>query len=196
MMLRDWGQLAATTVRDPAEAARALLAQPVGRDVLWTALILAAVLNTLLFALSNILLPTPQAFPAFLNAPLAYFALVTMGLIAFIQFLTWVGRLMGGQAGFAEVMVLMVWLQYLRVLVQAAALVLVLIFPLLSLVLVVAATLAGLYILLHFISQAHRLTSLGRAAVVLILTMLAMAVALSVLIALVGAPIMGTAFNV
>lgn len=196
MMLRDLGQLARTTIRDPARAARTLLACPVGREVLWSALILAAVLNTLLFSLSGILLPTPQAFPVLFSSPLVYFALVTLGLVGFIQFLAWVGRLLGGQGDFTRVMVLLVWLQYLRLLVQAVVLLLLLTFPFLSLLLVMAASLVGLFILLHFIMQAHQLASLGRAAVVLILAMLAMAVALSVLLALVGAPIMGNAYNV
>lgn len=196
MNVRAWWQMAVLTVRDPAQAAAVLLAMRPGRDVLWLALVLAAVLNTLVFSLSDILLPTPPVFPPVLHQPLAYFAMITLGLAGFIQFLTWIGRLLGGRGGFADLMVLLVWLQYLRLGVQAAALVLVLTLPVLSLVLVAGATIVGLYILLHFVSQAHGLNSLGRAAMTLILTMVAMAFAISVLIALLGGPVLESAQHV
>lgn len=196
MNARAWWQLAVLSIRDPAQAAVALLAMRPGRDVLWPALLLAAALNTLVFSLSDILLPAPPVFPPILHQPLAYFAMITLGLVGFIQLLTWIGRLLGGQGGFADMMVLLVWLQYLRLLVQAAALVLVLTLPVLSLVVVATATIVGVYILLHFVSKAHGLNSLGRAAITLILTMLAMAFAISILIALLGGPVLESAQHV
>ena len=63
MNARAWWQLAVLSIRDPAQAAVALLAMRPGRDVLWPALLLAAALNTLVFSLSDILLPAPPVFP-------------------------------------------------------------------------------------------------------------------------------------
>lgn len=196
MTPRDGWQLAVATVRSPGDAARVVLALQPGRDALWAALVLAAALNALLFSLSNMLLPAPPVLPLVMYQPLVYFAVVLLGLVAFVQLVVWTGRLLGGQGDFASMLTLVVWLQMLRVLVQAAALVLMLTMPLLSLVLVMAASLIGLYILLHFISLAHGLNSLGRAAGALVLAMLALAFAASILIALVGGPIQGSEFNV
>ena len=96
MNARAWWQLAVLSIRDPAQAAVALLAMRPGRDVLWPALLLAAALNTLVFSLSDILLPAPPVFPPILHQPLAYFAMITLGLVGFIQLLAWIGRLLGG----------------------------------------------------------------------------------------------------
>lgn len=188
--------LVVLSVTRPAEAADRLLSLRLPRGVLWAGLLLASALNAILFSLSDLLLPTPPMFPSFLHSPLVYFGLVVLGLVAFIQALTWSGRVLGGEGGPDDVMAVIVWLQFLRILVQAASLLLVLTVPVLSLVLVMAATFVGLYIMLNFIARAHRLDSLGKAAFVLVLAALAVIVAASVLIALAGGPILGSIHHV
>ncbi|MFC6687434.1 YIP1 family protein [Jhaorihella thermophila] len=191
MTLAELRSLTVLSVTVPAEAARRILALRLPRGVLWSALLLAAALNAILFALSNILLPTPHMMPWIFQSPLVYFGLVVLALVAFIQALVWVGQGLGGQGGTDEIMAVIVWMQYLRVLVQAASLVLMLVFPILSLVLVMAATVIGVWILLHFIAQAHRLDGLGRAAFVVILSGLAVIIAASLFMALVLGPFTG-----
>jgi hypothetical protein len=110
----------------------------------------------------------------------------------FIQALALTGRLLGGSGGFAALLPVMVWFQVLRVAVQAASLLLLLTLPFLSLLFIMAAAVAGVYVLLHFLSEALRLGSLGRAAGAMILASLVVIVAASVFIALFGAPIPGS----
>lgn len=192
----DWRTLALTSITDPATAARQLLAFSVPREALWTALVLMAVLNAAIFTLSNILLPTPSPFPGLLNSPIAYFGIAAGGLILSIYAIFWIGRILGGTGALEDVMILLVWMQALRVVVQAVALVLVLTVPLLSALLVFAATLVGLYMLLHFVNQAHRFESLGRAAGVLIGAFVAIVLGLSLVLSLIGGPIVGSSLNV
>lgn len=188
----DWRGLAVTSVRYPAQGARILLSLEVPARVLWTALALVAVLNTLLFTLSNILMPGPTPLPVVLTSPFVYLALVLGGLTLTVYSIFWTGRLLGGKGELADVMVLVVWLQALRVAVQAVALVLLLVAPLLSGLLVLAAGLIGVWMMVHFVNEAHRLNSLGRAAGVLIASLLAIVVGLSVLLSLIGGPIVGS----
>lgn len=196
MTRHDWQQLAITSIKEPASAARTLLAMGFNPASLWTLLLLVAVGNSFLFTLSNMAFPTPSPLPGLFTSPLVYFAIVAGGLALTALSIVWIGRLMGGKGGLADVLVLVVWLQILRLVVQAVALVLMFVVPVLSALLVLAAGLIGIYMLVHFINQAHRLESLGKAVMVLIGSVLAIVVGLSVILSLVGAPFVGSPVNV
>lgn len=189
-------QLVGLSVRDPASAARIVLAMNVPRGALWTGLFLVAVLNTILFSLSNMMMQGPTAMPVAFMSPTFYLAFVTGGLILSIYAIFWTGRWLGGTGTLDDIMAMMIWMQVLRVLVQVLALVLMLTVPILSALLVVAAAVLGLYIVLHFVNEAHRLGSLARAAGVLIAAVVAMVLALTVILALFGANLTGTTGNV
>lgn len=191
-----WRNLVIVSIKDPATAARTLMELHLPSQALWMALALVAVLNTALFTLSNLLMPGPSPLPAVFSSPLLYIAIVTVGLILTIYALYWIGRLFKGKGSLADVMVLIVWMQVLRVLAQAAALVLVMTVPVLAVVLVFAAALVGVYMLVHFVDQAHRFGSVGRSAMVLIASLLAIAFGLSLIITLFGGPNVGSLPNV
>lgn len=192
MIVTDWRGLVVLSVRNPAEGARVLMGLNLPGRALWTALALVAVLNTILFTLSNILFPGPTPLPEVLTAPTVYLAVVFGGLALTVYSIFWVGRMLGGQGALADILVLIVWLQALRVAVQAVALVLMLVVPLLSGLLVLAAGLIGVWMMVHFVNEAHRLNSLGRAVGVLVASLLAIVVGLSVLLSLVAGPIVGS----
>ena len=72
MMLTN---LVILTLRNPRQAAEQIIGWHLGRDVLWTALALAAAVNTIIFSLSIVLQPTPE-MPAFFTSPLSMFVLL------------------------------------------------------------------------------------------------------------------------
>jgi Yip1 domain len=186
MSFQDWRDLAITSVKQPASAARTLMEMGFGTGILWNALVLVAIGNTLLYAISHTAMPGPSPLPDVFSVPLVYFTIVAGGLALTALSIFWIGRRMGGKGSLADVLVLVVWLQTLRLVVQVAVLVLVLVAPLFSVLLVFAAALIGVYILVHFVDQAHRFKSTGRAAVVLIASLLAIVFGLSFLLSLVG----------
>lgn len=178
--------LALLSVTDPASAARQLMDMRVSRSILWPALFLVAVLNTILFTISDLLVPGPTPLGTLFNTPFMVFGMVAGGLVLTVYSIFWTGRLMGGKAAIDDVMVLIVWLQFLRLTVQAAVLILVITIPLISALLVIVTMVMGLYILLHFVKQAHQLTSLGYAAGVAVVSMLLPVLGLAFLFALLG----------
>ena len=186
-----WGDMILMSVTNPAELARRLIAMQLSREVLWTGLALAVVANTLLFSLSGMLMPGPAGLMPMFGSPFTYLVMVTGGLILTVAAIYWAGRMLGGTGRFDDVLVTVLWMQFLRILVQVATLLLSLTIPLLAMLLVLVATMLGLYITLHFIDQAHRLNSLAKAGGTLILSILMMAVAMSVLIALFGGVFFG-----
>ena len=187
--LRD---LALLTLRDPAMGARSVMALNLGREALWTALLLAVVLNTAMMTLQNIIIPPDPGAPLLFTSTGLYFAVMAGGQVLFIYGLHIVGGWFNGRGSLGDVMTVSVWLLALQVILQAVVLVLFLLSPLLAILLNFAAMLYGLYILLHFVDQAHQLNSLLRAAVVLISTLLAIAVALSIFLSLAGGTVLGT----
>lgn len=188
----DWRDLAVRSVTDPAAAARALIDLHLEREALWTGLALAVVLNTFLHTLWAAAIPQTEALPQLLSSPVVYGGVMGGSLLMSIIAVFQVGRLMGGQGSFADVMVVMVWLQFLQVAVQAAELVLILTLPALSVLLILAAGAVGIYIFLHFVDQAHRLGSIWRAAGVSLAAMFAIALAIYLILTLAGGPISGS----
>ena len=193
MTMSDWRQLAITSLSDPAQAARILMAMRIPRNALWTGLVLVAVLNTILAGLSDIVIHNPTPLPTIFSVPAVYFAVVTGGLVLTVYSIFWTGRMMSGKGTLEDVLVLIVWLQMLRVMVQAVTLVLFLVMPMFAALLVFAASLVGVYILVHFVDQAHRLGSVPRAAGVLIASVLLIVLGLTMLLSLVGGAFMGRA---
>lgn len=186
--LRD---LAVLTIKAPAEASRVLLGMDIPREALWTGLALVAVLNGLLFTLSNLLVPGPSPLPEIFLVPALYTVVVAGGLVLTVYALFWTGRFMGGTGSLDDIMLTIVWLQGLRVALMVLVIVLILTVPVLSALLGFAASIYGLYILLHFIDQAHRLNSLAKSAGVLVASMAAIVLGLTLLISLFGGPISG-----
>jgi hypothetical protein len=180
------GELAIETIRDPQGAARRLLALKLPRNVLWTALALVIVLNAAVYGLSNLITPPPAEVPMAALAPVPFAAFLAAGLIGTILGLWYVGRAIGGTGTLEDVMVLLVWLQALRLAVQAALLVLVPLSPVLSSLVVLAAAVIGFWILLNFVDVANGYGSLLKSFGAIALSVLALALGLTLLVTLFG----------
>ncbi|MEM8729330.1 MAG: Yip1 family protein [Pseudomonadota bacterium] len=185
---QDWGALALLTIRDPAEAARQVMGLGLPRSVLWLALTVVSLLNTLLLFGPAVIADLPILLPDLLAQPVAYFVMVAVGLMVMIHLFYWIGMKMGGQGTLEDVASVMIWMQALRVAVQVVSLVLQFVFPLFTIALSLVVGLYSLYIVLHFIDQALRLGSVMRAAGVLIASVLALALAMTMLLTLIGGP--------
>jgi hypothetical protein len=179
-------KLAWQSVTDPRDVARLLLSIRPGPEALWTAFALVVVLNALVFSSTQLLVPPQGPMPFMFGSPVGFIVTQAATLAGMIAAMTWTGRLLGGQGGMADVGILLIWMQGLRVLVQLILLVLMPLSGLLSGLVMMAASGAGLWILLNFIDEAHELGSLGRAAVVLVLGLLGLGFGLTLLLSLSG----------
>lgn len=177
--------LAVQSLTAPREVARLLLSMQLGRDVLTTSFALVVVLNALIFSVADqFLSDTPGA--GLLGEPLVFLAMQGLTLLATIVFLTWVGGIMGGTARLEDMAVLLIWLQVLRVAVQAALVVILPLAPALGGLIMLLASAAGVWILINFIDEAHGLDNMFKAGLVLIFGIFGMAVALSIVLAFLG----------
>lgn len=177
--------LAVQTVTTPREVAQWLLSLRLNREALGTAFGLVVVLNALIFSIADqFLAEIPGA--GLLGVPMVFLAIQGLTLLATILFMTWVGGIMGGTARLEEMAVLLIWLQALRVLVQAGLVVILPLAPALGGLLILLSSAAGVWIIIHFIDEAHGLNNLFKALLVLIFGIFGMAVALSIVLAMLG----------
>lgn len=187
-----WRDLIVETVRRPASAARTIVMFNPPREALWIALALVGILNTILFKLTNIVVAGPSPLPVALTSPLVILMIVIGGLVLSALALFLAGRALGGTGALRDILLLMIWLQAMRFLVQTVTLFLLFIVPDLAVLFVMAVNLLSVWILMHFINAVHHLNSLMRSAGVLI----AAIVGLSLTLSLLGISILGSTTNV
>ncbi|MDG1129495.1 YIP1 family protein [Seohaeicola saemankumensis] len=188
MTLKDLAALAMDTLRDPRGTGERLIALNLGLPVLWTALALASVLSALLFSINMAIFPAAFPMPGLFFNPILYAVVLAGGMVISMHLLTWMGTMLGGRGSLAEVTVLLVWLQYLRLVAQAGLLLLTMIMPPLGMMATIVVAFYSLWLLLNFLDVAHRFGSLAKALVVLLMTAVGIVVGLSFLLALIGVP--------
>ena len=188
-------RLALQTLIAPREVARLLLAADLSREAIMTAFALVVVVNALVvgvmqgYGMAMDALPVPVG-PAILAALLAGM----LGISIFVM--TSAGRALGGSGRMQDVAVLFIWLQALRALVQVGVALMAMISGSLAMVLVLAAMLAGIWIVLNFLDVAHGLDNLFKALMVLILGAVGMVLLLSLLFSLMGLTPTGMTYDV
>jgi len=188
----QWQNLVVLSVTEPAAVARILINLKIGREALWTGLALVSILNAALITLSELVSPAESQFPAFLQMPVLLAFLVAGALLITAAAITWIGQWMGGVGQFEDVMVVILWLQALRILVQAISLILLVSAPVLFLLVAIVAAVLGIYIILNFIKEAHGYDSIWKSAGVLLASILGIVLGLS----LIGSPFVEAAARV
>ena len=166
MNLSFLGNLAVMTLVSPAEAARRLMKLRPGREILWLAFFLAVVLNSIVqFGLDYFVwLSGPDVAqapgPVLMNLVTSAGAML-LSVASFLFVGRW--RWLGGRATLADIMVLMIWLQFLQILALLVTLVIAMTLPFLMVPMLLATALVSFYITLHFLNEAHQFASLGKA---------------------------------
>ncbi|SFN37061.1 Yip1 domain-containing protein [Roseovarius lutimaris] len=186
------------TLFAPRRAAEGLIALNLPQRWLWTALALMSVLNSIVYSVSLRLTPTsdPMAtamMPPAFHSPVLFTMFLFGALAITVLALYWIGKGLGGQGRMDDVLVLICWLQVLRLILQVVVAVLVIVAPVLGALVIFTASLWGIYILIGFVDAAHRFGNMFKAAGVIVLAMVAMVVGLSILLSIIGVAVMGGA---
>ena len=130
--------------------------------------------------------------PAF-HSPVLFTIFLFGALAITVLALYWIGQGLGGKGRMDDVLVLICWLQVLRLILQLVVAVLVIVAPVLGALVIFIASLWGIYILIGFVDAAHRFDNMFKAAGVIVLAMVAMAVGLTILLSMIGVAVMGGA---
>lgn len=187
--------LALETIQSPRTAAQKIISLNLSRDVLWSGLVLVACVNSIIYSFSLFLGDT-SALPTLFRNPVLFFTLVTGVLILTVHGFYWTGRALGGQGDLGDLLALMVWLQGLRAIAQAALFVMMLVSPLIGQLFSLAVGILGLWITVNFVTEALRLPSLMHGVGVIVLAVVGIVFGLLILISIVGLGTMGVPANV
>lgn len=181
-----WKQLFLDTIYRPQEAARSLLDLRLSSNEAWEALALASALNALMFFITITLFPPVGGFAIMIGSPimmaLVLFVVMTVGAAS----LFFTGRFLAGAAEFNDILVMITWLQFMRLAVQVAGFVLMFLLPGLAGMAMFLAGLYGIWIMLNFLNVAQGFDSLGKTAGNLFFSFIALTMILSVIFTVVG----------
>lgn len=180
--------LARFSVERPREGARAVLAMNLPMNARWSALMLMAVSSALLAHLGMTLLfsRAPEML-AELPSPLVTAAVQGVIMVLSVVLIHRIGRMRGGTGHFADALILVAWLQFILVVLQALQIVVTLVLPPLGQVVSWAAIALFFWLLTNFIAELHGFRSLGAVFLGIIGVLVGMSVALTfVLLAILG----------
>lgn len=191
MQTLAFGPLIQQSLRDPRAAAQSVIALDLGRDVLWTALALVAVINTfLIYFIAETAGPT-MPLPGYFARPLALFVLIAGLTVVYVHAMYWAGLALGGRGALMDVLALVVWFQVLRALAQVVVIFVSLAVPALGALLSLAVAIWGFWIFLNFLTTALNLRTVWHALAVLVLSFMGLVLGLGILMALVGGLVPG-----
>ncbi len=184
-MIRD---LMARTLRDPKAGMRAVLDLGLDDRTRWLALVLIAVVTTILSSLilqlSGTAMPEAGIYPTSPFAT-AVAQVVILGVGAML--IHWLGRAAGGRGRLGDAVLVVVWLQVFLIALQLLQIVAALVLPFLAPVVFLAAIAAFFWLLTQFVAEAHGFRSL----LLVFLAILAALILLSILLAPVLMPMLG-----
>lgn len=186
MWLQVLKRLFLDTIYAPRTAARQLLGLDLPGNEIWMALVLATVLNAIAYICT--LMAFPQLAPPILLSlsPLMLTGMFFVSMAAGTAALFWGGKTVGGVARFNDLLLLITWLQFIRLAIQIGTFALMLFLPGLAGILNLLATLYVVWILLSFVNEAQGFDSIGKSIANLLLGFLGLVIVLSFLISVVG----------
>jgi hypothetical protein len=186
-------RLARETVTNPREGAETILSLGVPRQALWLAFALVVVLSMILGDVLYLIADVPQDVAQdepltgpIVGSPIVLGLLQAAFLYMMAQAITRIGQAFGGSGQFEEAMTLVVWLQFIFILVQLVQLVAVLVLPFAAGFVTVLAVGLFLWLLVNFIATVHGFTSLGVVFAMTIVSAFAILFVLSLLLTMLG----------
>ena len=182
-----------TTMTNPRQAGHEVIAMRFPLQGLWIALMLMAVLLSLMVSAIFHAAPLPpdevgnliRMSPAY-HSPLI-FALINWGQAVISVFvLYWIGRSLGGQGQLADMLAVMIWLQVVSLLLAVALFAIGLVLPLAAGLMMLMAFGWGVWATIALVDAANRFDNMAKAAGVCLLAVLAFSVGMMLFSAAVG----------
>lgn len=160
----DLADLVVLTLREPAAALQVLRGLDLPVSARWMALVLAVSLSTLLASLSLMLFPVEVDNPVsrMLSEPLPLAGVQFAAMVVSALMMAQVGRLFGGQGDFADALLVIAWVELVLVGLQAAQVVMMLLFPATAALLSVLAFGLFIYLAISMTKALHGFSSTGK----------------------------------
>jgi hypothetical protein len=182
-------RLARETVSNPREGAATVLSYAPVRQALWLMFALVVVISLLLREIVTVfagiasdgpIMGPMQDSPYILGLVMAGFLFLTIHAVHRI------GRFFGGTGSFEESALLVIWLQFILICIQAIQIVTLFILPPLAGLITIAAIAIYVWLLVNFIAVLHGFTSLGMVFVATLLSSFALLIVFSIVLSVLG----------
>jgi hypothetical protein len=180
--------MAAQTLRNPRETAEMILSLGVPRAALLPALSLVIIL-TILFAQVNELLVPALPDVQFVVSPIVLGFLQLASLLITVAAIYAIGRACGGTGRVDEVLLLMIWLQFILLCLQVIQTVLLLVSTQMASLVAIVSVVLFLFLLTHFVAVVHGFQSLGKVFFMILASAIGLALGLSIILAFLGVSI-------
>jgi Yip1 domain len=176
------------TLQSPRDGARQMMAIDLTLQGRWTALFLMAVLSAIVTSaffflvastIPGVALPSPWTLAVTQTGVMVLSALLVHRI----------GVWRGGKGRLADAVILMAWLQFILLCLQVLQMVVLLISPQVSDIIGFAGVAVFFWLLTVFVAEMHGFPSLGRVFLGILVTILAVAFALSMVLVLFVGPI-------
>lgn len=174
------------TLRSPRESARQILRMDLPDTARWTAFALVSVGSAIGTHLSIAVLPPEQRdiMQALFSSPVTT-ALLQAGIWLVITFLiTTAGRELGGKGRFGDGLLLVAWLMFILLCVQAVQVALGVVLPPLADLVGLAGLVLMIWLMTNFVAELHGFTALWRVFLGLVIGAIGFILALSILLAI------------
>ena len=188
MKFGELGDLVVLTLRTPERAVRLLRDLDFGMAERWMIALLAACLSSLLAGIARQMFPPIASDPlsAILSFPLTLAGLQFAAMVLSAVAVTVIGRAFGGKGEFADALVLVAWVELIRVGLQAVQLVLMLLVPPTATLMSLVAFGLSIYLTIALTKALHGFTSTPKVALGFIGGVFLVATILSILAAAFG----------
>lgn len=185
---QSWMRAVWTSIMEPSDSARKVIAMDIPREALWTALMLIAVLNVILVAVLQMLSPAPVAFEqqAFAMSPFGFFAIISVFLVMLVFGVFHAGRMLGGKGTLLATLAIVVWFQSISLTLEAVQIVLVVISPAIGSIFGLVSLGALLWCFVNFINILHGFNSLGKALAAVVLALFGTALVAGIILTVLG----------
>jgi hypothetical protein len=173
------------TLRDPRGTARQLMAQNLPPQAAWIGAAAIAALSAIIAHLTFAAMAMRQGGTAPLPPPVMTAVFQYLVLVGTVLGVHHIGRRFGGQGSFQDALLLVVWLQFILLCVQAAQLVAVILLPPLADLLSIVGLVLFFWLLAAFVAELHGFASMGRVLAGILGMLLAAAMVLAMLLSLI-----------
>lgn len=189
-MQTDLGELYRQSFRDPQSAARALIASDIPVPARWMALVaaasMAAILSWLALQTAPATVEPDTMLVQALSQPIIFAGIQLVTITLSAALMAGVGRMFGGTGRFEDALLLMVWLQFLMLGLEAVQLIVGLIIPYLSQFLGIGFIMLAFWLMVQFTQALHGFQSSLKVFLGIIATAFVAGFLLSVVVAALG----------
>lgn len=172
------------TVQNPRAGARQVMQADVPIAARWMAFAVMAILSAVLAHLSFGMMPADMRdqMGSAMTSPFRTAAFQGVLMLISVHAIVWIGRACGGKGAFSDALILMVWLQFILLVLQVVQIVVQVALPPVSGGIGFLSIAVFVWLLSNFIAEVHMFKSVGKVFLGVLLSMLAIGFVLTLVL--------------